>query len=301
MLGIGLTQRADPDAAATAFETARAIFRRLTEAHPDREAYRRELWMVSLWLGRVFAGVSEDSIWEPFQPDPQRAAAALDEALRIAEWRIARDRADQRAALEAGATMTVVAVHEARRSPAAAMARFERARGIWEATPDVTRESAYNNQFGRTLLCSMAEPLAQLGRARGARSAMAGGLAIAERDGSSPAASFEARTARLMCRYQAARTLRVLRDPGAAPLLAATIRDLHALRDVQPQSIQAAIGLVEALRLLAELSPADGCRARAEALEVWQSLPGPPTPFRRRLAAGLELELAGCGPEAGAR
>ncbi len=291
---------ADPEGAAVALREARRLFTELVEEHPEHAGYRRELWLASIWEAKSLTGVSELSIWNPHSADAAAGEATLERALELAERLFSRDSLDQRAASEVAGTLTPLAVLRARRSPAAALPLFERALAIWEAMPTAARAAGYFRQFERFTRCSMAEPLAQVGRLDEARAALRAGRVLAEQNELAPGAGVEERAAHLSCRYQGVRALRALGDSSAEPELAALIEELRALQASHPQAIEVVLGLSEALRLRAELRPGERCPSTREAIEIWRQWPGPPTAFTGRVEAELEAELAGCPQAPGA-
>ena len=136
-------------------------------------------------------------------------------ALRLRESQVERDPKDQRAAVEMANRLAQVAATIAAGAPQESILLFQRSAHIYGKLPAPVRQSGYSRQFEWFTHCSMAEPLAKLGRRGDAAAAIREGLAIAEPDARE--GNFERRLDLLTCRYQAARARRVLgRSPPSS-------------------------------------------------------------------------------------
>jgi hypothetical protein len=183
------------------------------------------------------------------------------------------------------------------RDAAEALRWFRRARAAFSAMPAPLRESGYARQFEWFGQCSMAVSFARQGQRSEALAAAHTGLGIAEKHAAAPSASFDARLAPWMCRFEAARARRALGDDAAAAaLLEETAAGLRPVLARRPSTIVPYIGLVETLELLAALLPGQRCRWLDEASAAWRSWPGAPTPYTRRRAAELDAARAKCPP-----
>jgi tetratricopeptide (TPR) repeat protein len=295
MAGHAQARSADPEAAVREFERATAVFEELMALHPENASYRRELSMAYGRLAGHLSGTGEASVWEPSLRDPRRAEEMFRKAIRLREWQLERDPEDQRGALETANRIAQLAVTIAAGDPQESSRLFQRAAEIHRGLPVHYRRSGYSRQLEWFTHCSMAEPLARLGRRAEAAAAFREGLAIAEH--LAREAGFENRLAPLVCRYQAARSQFALGEEGVAERLEEVAAGLRQLIAAHPSNVIPYIGLVETLQLQAEVRPRSRCDFLQQAEAAWLSWPGASTSLVRLRRAEIQAALAGCsGP-----
>jgi hypothetical protein len=292
MAGHAQARSADPEAAVHAYDQARAIFAALVAEHPAQAAYRRELALSYARLAGHLSGTGETSVWEPSLRDPRAAAEMMRQAVRLRESHRERDPNDQRAAVETANTVAHLAAILSPDLPQESIGLFARAAEMHRRLPAPVRRSGYSRQLEWFTHCSMAEPLARLGRRAEATAAMREGLAIVEEDARE--AGFEKGLALLTCRYQAARARRALGEAAAAGQLAEVAGGLKRLIDAQPSHIVPYIGLVDTLLLESEMRPDVRCALLEQADVAWRSWRGPPTSLIRLRQAEIGTALAAC-------
>jgi serine/threonine protein kinase len=295
MAGLAQARAADPEGAVRAYDEARTIFTALVAEHPQRAAYRRELSLSHARVAGHLSGTGESSVWEPSLPDLRRAEDMMRRALHLRESQLERDPNDQRAAVETANRFAQLGAILSPGVPHQAIPLFERAVEMHRRLPGPVRRSGYSRQLEWFTHCSMAEPLARVGRRGEAVAAIQEGLAIVEEDARE--AGFEKDLALLMCRYQAARARRALGEAAvAADQLAEVAAGLRRLIAAQPSHIVPYIGLVDTLRLHAETSPRARCAKLEEADSAWRSWPAASTSFTRLRQAEIAAALASCRP-----
>ena len=294
MAGRAQALAADPEGAVRENDRARAVFEALLAEHPEKAAYRRELALAYARVAGYLSGTGTASVWEPSLRDARSGEEMVRRALRLRESQVERDPKDQRAALEMANRLAQVAATIAAGAPQESILLFQRSAHIYGKLPAPVRQSGYSRQFEWFTHCSMAEPLAKLGRRGDAAAAIREGLAIAEPDARE--GNFERRLDLLTCRYQAARARRVLGEVAAVEQLEEVATGLKRLIALHPSHIVPYIGLVDTLQLLAEMRPSERCGLHEQAQAAWRSWPGTPTSLTRLRQAEIETALARCPP-----
>lgn len=287
----------DPARGTLEFRAATAIFTELSAAQPDHLPFRRELWFSRTLTALSLSGQGDLKIWLPVTFDWAAAEAELRQTIPLAKRMVERDGHDVRAATQLVASLDELGAVVSRRDPKEALPLFEQARAIFAALPAATRTSEYARQYERSGQCAMAMTLARVGRRADALAAIETGLAIAKLDATAAASLYD-RASPAMCRFQGAQSQHALGDDSAAiEMLQAAASDLRSLCAEKPSAILPYLGLVETLSLEASLRPADHCEMLAEAIAVWRSWPGVPTPYTHARQAQLTDLASDCPPK----
>jgi hypothetical protein len=154
--------------------------------------------------------------------------------------------------------------------------------------PAAWREEYYTRQMEWFVHCSVAAPLAKVGRREEAASHARLGLELATRVG----ADTRGQSVAEMCSYMVADADHVLGNDAAAGALLESSIDHLAKRLAAPSpAISALIGEVACLQRLAVVRPADACTLARRAAEAWRSWQ-PRTRFLDARQAELDRAVA---------
>ncbi|MCA9513448.1 MAG: hypothetical protein KC635_00740, partial [Myxococcales bacterium] len=281
----------DADAAAADERVARDAYARLALEHPDDARFTREeafqRWILAGYLG----GVGDSWAWTASTDDLDEAERELERAIARFDWMLQRDATDVRGRQEHAALISVLGAVVGRRDRARARVLLERSRAAWAEIRRTAPGEAYDSGLEWFAHCALAEQLALAGERDGALAAARDGLAIFGGDAGAALVDES-----LQCHWLVGRARLALGDAdGAAAEAERVIVALEPRVASGSLEVSNAIGLGEALELLARARPRDACAARERAAQTWQAWSGPSTRFvtRRREAAE---QAAVCAP-----